>query len=130
MFRCLTLALWLATVLTAQASSPQLTADLRWRNIGPANMMGRIAAIDAVDADWRTVLIGTASGGVFLSDNAGVTWRAIFDDYGSGSIGSVAFFQPDPKIIWVGTGESANRATTPTTFRAASGHQPLRLVLS
>lgn len=109
MFRCLPLALCLATVLSAQSSPSSLTQDLRWRNIGPANMMGRIAAIDGLDSDWRTVLVGSASGGVFLSDNAGVTWRAIFDDYGSGSIGSVAFYQADPKIIWVGTGESANR---------------------
>ncbi len=109
MLRTILPAVCLLSVLTAQASTPQLTEDLRWRNIGPANMMGRIAAIDALATDWRTVLIGSASGGVFLSHNAGVTWRAIFDDYGSGSIGSVAFFQPDPKIIWVGTGESANR---------------------
>lgn len=109
MFRCLSIVLCLAAALQAQAHHSPLTPDLRWRNIGPANMMGRVAAIDALDSDWRTVLIGSASGGVFLSSNAGVTWRAIFDKYGSGSIGSVAFFQPDPKIIWVGTGESSNR---------------------
>ena len=72
-------------------------------------MMGRVAAIDALDDDYRTVLIASASGGVFKSTNAGMTWEAIFDHYGAGSIGSVAFFQPDPNIIWVGTGESANR---------------------
>ena len=109
MLRRLLMVLCLASLLQAQASPSQLTRDLRWRNIGPANMMGRVAAIDALDSDWRTVLIGSASGGVFLSDNAGVTWRAIFDKYGSGSIGSVAFFQADPRVIWVGTGESSNR---------------------
>lgn len=29
------------------AQQNKITSDLRWRNIGPANMMGRIAAIDA-----------------------------------------------------------------------------------
>ena len=72
-------------------------------------MMGRIAAIDALETDYRTVLIGSASGGVFKSTNGGLTWTAIFDDYGSGSIGDVALCQDDPNIIWIGTGEAANR---------------------
>ncbi len=87
----------------------EIYPSLPWRNIGPANMMGRIAAVEALDTDYRTVLCASASGGVFLSKNAGITWEAIFDRYGAGSIGSVAFFQPKPDIIWVGTGESANR---------------------
>ena len=95
--------------LVAQKPTNDISQDLSWRNIGPANMMGRVAAIDALDDDYRTVLIASASGGVFKSTNAGMTWEAIFDHYGAGSIGSVAFFQPDPNIIWVGTGESANR---------------------
>ena len=85
------------------------TKNLSWRNIGPANMMGRIAAIDASNKDYREVLIASASGGIFKSDNAGVTWESIFDKYGAGSIGSVKFDQNDLNTIWVGTGESANR---------------------
>jgi len=108
MHRSIVLATLLASSAVAQ-TTPDLTRDLRWRNIGPANMMGRIAAIDALDTDYRRVLIGSASGGVFKSTNGGVTWKAIFDKYGAGSIGDVAFFQKDPSIIWVGTGESANR---------------------
>jgi len=85
------------------------TSSLEWRNIGPANMMGRIAAIDASNTDYRKVLIASASGGVFKSNNAGVTWESIFDYYGAGSIGSVKFDQNNLNTIWVGTGESANR---------------------
>ena len=88
---------------------PGVPGDLGWRNIGPSNMMGRISAIDAVDDDFRTVLIGTASGGVWKSTNAGTTVEPIFDDYGSQSIGDVKFFQGNPEIIWVGTGEATNR---------------------
>ena len=80
-----------------------------WRNIGPANMIGRIAAVDAYDKDYRTVLVGTASGGVYFSRNGGITWDSVFDDYGSQSIGDVAIFQGDPNILWVGTGEATNR---------------------
>ncbi len=91
------------------AQDYDISKDLRWRNIGPANMMGRIAAIDASNSDYRKVLIASASGGVFQSENAGITWESIFDNYGSGSIGSVKFDQNNLNTIWVGTGESANR---------------------
>ncbi len=83
-----------------------------WRNIGPSNMMGRISTIDALESDHRVVLIGSASGGVWLSKNAGTTFEPIFERYGSQSIGAVAFFQQDPDIIWVGTGEATNRNST------------------
>ncbi len=99
---------------TSTAATPQegasLTQDLRWRNIGPANMTGRIASIDALETDHRTVLVASASGGVFLSHNAGLTWKPIFDNAdGAGSIGAAVLFQADPDVIWVGTGEAANR---------------------
>jgi len=86
-----------------------LIKDLRWRNIGNANQKGRISSIDAVDNDFAHVVVGTASGGVFKSENAGTTWQPIFDTYGAASIGDVRIFQPDPKIIWVGTGEECGR---------------------
>jgi photosystem II stability/assembly factor-like uncharacterized protein len=93
----------------AQPHPDSLLNDFAWRNIGPANMMGRISAIDALEDDFRTVLIGVASGGVWKSTNAGTSFTPIFDEYGSQSIGDVAFFQGDPDIIWVGTGEASNR---------------------
>jgi len=97
---------------TAAAVAPDaaaLTKHLRWRSIGPANMVGRISDFEALDSDFSQVLIGSASGGVFKSVNAGTTWEPIFDRYGSASIGDVAFFQKDPNIIWVGTGEECVR---------------------
>ena len=77
-----------------------------WRNIGPANMGGRISDIQALDTDYRIVITASASGGVWKTVNAGTTWEPIFDRYGSGSIGAVGLFQQDPDIIWVGTGEA------------------------
>ncbi|MBK6948198.1 MAG: hypothetical protein IPH16_09190 [Haliscomenobacter sp.] len=82
---------------------------LPWRNIGPANMMGRIAAIDALNTDYRHVVVASASGGVFKSLNGGITWEAIFDTYGFSSIGAVTLVQSNSNILWVGTGEAVNR---------------------
>jgi photosystem II stability/assembly factor-like uncharacterized protein len=90
------------------SSDPMIQA-LKWRNIGNANLIGRISAIDALENDFAHVVVGSASGGVFKSVNAGVTWTPIFDNYGSASIGDVKIFQKDPNIIWVGTGEECGR---------------------
>jgi photosystem II stability/assembly factor-like uncharacterized protein len=98
--------LMVAQASMAQAQDVKLFKDLRWRNIGPANMGGRISDIQALDDDYRYVVVASASGGVWKSTNAGTTWLPIFDDYPSASIGAVALFQNDPNIIWVGTGEA------------------------
>lgn len=110
--RLLTVQLALLVALpVAQAQSPDTLplAGLRWRNIGPASMGGRVVDFDAVNNDFKRVFLATASGGVFKSMNAGITWEPIFDRYRSASIGDIAVFQPNPEIIWVGTGEANNR---------------------
>jgi photosystem II stability/assembly factor-like uncharacterized protein len=95
--------------LSAQTLEENLIKDLRWRNIGPVNMGGRISDIEALESDFTKVWAASASGGVWKSENAGNTWEPIFDDYGSASIGDIAVFQPNPDIIWVGTGEECGR---------------------
>ncbi|MFC1564307.1 WD40/YVTN/BNR-like repeat-containing protein [candidate division KSB1 bacterium] len=93
----------------SQTEAEKLLKPFRWRSIGPAVMAGRVSDVEALDNDYKTVLAASASGGVWKSTNAGTTWEQIFANYGSGSIGDVAFFQKDPNIIWVGTGEANNR---------------------
>ncbi len=116
MHRIATLALGAAlavtvrpTSMTAQAADAAIFRGLTIRNIGPANMGGRIVDIEAVETDFKRVFVASASGGVFKSVNAGTTWRPIFDDYPSASIGDIALFHPNPDILWVGTGEANNR---------------------
>jgi photosystem II stability/assembly factor-like uncharacterized protein len=93
----------------AQATPEQILDAFRWRNIGPANMGGRIVDIESFDDDFTTVYMATGSGGVWKSESAGTTWVPIFDDYPVVSVGDIAVFQPDPDIVWVGTGEANNR---------------------
>jgi photosystem II stability/assembly factor-like uncharacterized protein len=93
----------------AAPTADALFGQLRWRNIGPANMAGRISDIEAVESNPAIVYVGSASGGVWKSVNAGTTWEPIFTDYPVASIGDIAIFQKDPNIIWVGTGEDCVR---------------------
>jgi photosystem II stability/assembly factor-like uncharacterized protein len=97
--------------MSAQTPDPvsALFADYRWRSIGPGAAGGRITDIEALDADFRFAIAAAASGGVWKTSNAGTTWTPIFDRYGASSIGDIAIFQKDPRILWVGTGEANNR---------------------
>ena len=98
--------------LAAQSSQPPtdpMIRDLRWRNIGNANLIGRISSVDALENNFAHVVVGSASGGVWKSTNAGTTWTTIFDKYGAASIGDVKINQKNPNIIWVGTGEECGR---------------------
>jgi photosystem II stability/assembly factor-like uncharacterized protein len=80
------------------------------RNIGSAEMSGRVAAVAAVKENGRlTVYIGAASGGVWKSMNGGTTFKPVFDKQTSQSIGAIAIDPSAPKTIWVGTGESWTR---------------------
>ena len=82
---------------------------LEWRNIGPANMVGRIADIEGVPSNQNIVYVGSASGGVWKTVNGGVTWKPIFDDQPIASIGDLALEPGNPDVIYVGTGESNTR---------------------
>ncbi|MCZ6669556.1 MAG: DUF1684 domain-containing protein [Acidobacteria bacterium] len=88
---------------------PALLAGMRARSIGPAGMSGRIAAIDAVESNPAIIYIGSATGGLWKSENRGNTWEPIFDDQPVAAIGAVKVFQPIPDIVWVGTGEGNTR---------------------
>ncbi|MGI9517261.1 MAG: WD40/YVTN/BNR-like repeat-containing protein, partial [Pirellulaceae bacterium] len=83
-----------------------LVSALKFRGIGPALMSGRIIDI-AVDPVHRsTWYVAAASGNVWKTSNAGVTWQPIFENYGSYSIGCVAVDPNDRFTVWVGTGEN------------------------
>jgi photosystem II stability/assembly factor-like uncharacterized protein len=80
------------------------------RHLGPGTMSGRITAIDGVAEDGKTIYVGTAGGGVWKSTNAGASFKSVFDKYCQ-SIGAIAIDQKNPKVIYVGTGESNMRNT-------------------
>lgn len=102
----------LVNILSAQqetASSPYADLDfsaMKLRNIGPAFASGRIADIAIHPEDDNVWYVAVGSGGVWKTDNAGVTWMPIFDQQSSYSIGCVTIDPSDPSIIWVGTGEN------------------------
>ena len=83
--------------------------QIKARNIGPAGMSGRVTAIDVNLSNKNQIFLGTASGGVWKSENGGISWEPIFDDVGIQSIGALKINQSNPSEIWVGTGEGNPR---------------------
>jgi photosystem II stability/assembly factor-like uncharacterized protein len=106
--------LLVASPLMAQQSAVKVDSEtisgLGARNIGSAAMSGRIAALAAVHEGNRlTVYLGAASGGVWKSMNGGTTYKPVFDKENVQSIGAITIDPTNPKVIWVGTGESWTR---------------------
>jgi photosystem II stability/assembly factor-like uncharacterized protein len=88
---------------------PEWTKAFKWRNIGPANMSGRITAFSVCEADPSTYWVATASGGLIKTTNNGVTFEHQFDKEATVSIGAVCVAPSNRNIVWVGTGEANPR---------------------
>jgi photosystem II stability/assembly factor-like uncharacterized protein len=103
----------LVSVFSSETQAQKIKTDLfknmKARAIGPAAMSGRITAIDAVVANPDIIYAGSASGGVWKTENGGTTWTSIFDENPILNIGAIAIQQSNPSVIWVGTGEGNPR---------------------
>src|SRR6266850_1119034 len=87
------------------ASRMDAGPSLLWREVGPSNIGGRVAAI-ASSPGGNTVYLGAADGGVFKSTNGGADFTPVFDGTGVASIGALAVHPTDPNIVYAGTGEA------------------------
>jgi len=99
----------LASPDAAQHLDVKLFQGLRWRSIGPARG-GRALAVTGVRGQPEVFYFGAVGGGVWRTDDAGRTWKPIFDAQGIASIGAIAVAPSNPQIIYVGTGEADMRS--------------------
>lgn len=81
-------------------------SNINLRLLGPAVFGGRISDLAVNPNNKKEFYVAVASGGVWKTTNAGVTFEPIFDTYGSFSIGCVAIDPNNPFVVWVGTGEN------------------------
>ncbi len=101
--------LLLPFLLQGQTFDLQLLHGMKARSIGPGGMSGRVTAIDVNLQNPHRIYVGTASGGLWLSEGGGTDWKPIFDKEKVASIGAIAINQANPDEIWVGTGEGNPR---------------------
>src|SRR5205823_3996140 len=93
-------------------SDNSLLSPFRFRSIGPASMGGRIDNIAVSESDPNVIYVGYATGGVFKSENNGVSFEPVFETYATASIGDIAIHPTNANVVYVGTGEANNRQTS------------------
>lgn len=99
-------------LLIAASAQAQIPLDqynfLKWRCIGPFRG-GRTVGATGVRQQPNVFYIGVNNGGVWKTNDSGRTWKPIFDDQPTGSIGNLAVAPPDPNIVYVASGEGLQR---------------------
>src|ERR1700749_3898256 len=88
----------------SQSFDSSLFHQLHFRFIGPDG--NRAIAVAGVPGDRNIAYVGAASGGLFKTEDAGITWRPVFDSTDNSSVGALAVAPSDPKQVWAGTGET------------------------
>lgn len=95
-------------MLSAQNFSPSLYNSMQWRMIGP-HRGGRTVGAVGVPTQPNVFYIGVNNGGVWKSNDYGRTWKPIFDQMGTGSVGDIAVAESNPNVVYVGCGEGIQR---------------------
>ncbi|MGH9476356.1 MAG: WD40/YVTN/BNR-like repeat-containing protein [Terriglobales bacterium] len=98
----------LLAVAAAAPIPPQtLMSKLQWRSIGPY-VGGRVVAVAGVPSNPRLYYMGTVGGGVWKTEDAGLTWTVLTDKTRAmaPSIGALAVAPSNPRILYAGTGET------------------------
>ncbi len=99
----------LTALLAGQKTDMSLFSGIKPRNIGPGGMSGRVTAFAVDPRNENVFYVGTASGGLWKTVNAGTTFIPVFDNEAVASIGAIGIDPLRPDIIWAGTGEGNPR---------------------
>lgn len=100
------------TAKKADTKDPLQTSTfggIKFRSIGPAITSGRIVDLAVNPKNISEYYVASASGGVWKTVNAGVTYEPVFDGEASFSIGCVTLDPTNPNTVWVGSGENNNQ---------------------
>ncbi len=92
----------------AQSFDQAFFDAMRWRCIGPYRG-GRTVGAAGVPSQPNVFYIGVNNGGVWKTADYGRTWKPIFDDQPTGSIGDIAVSPSNPQVIYAGSGEGLQR---------------------
>lgn len=103
------------SILAADPKPKDPLEALKYRNIGPS-AGGRVCRVCGVPNDPLVYYTAVAGGGIWKSNDGGMTWKPIFDDMPDSSIGSIAVAPSDPNVIYAGAGEANIRGNV------AAGH--------
>jgi photosystem II stability/assembly factor-like uncharacterized protein len=95
--------------LAMEAASP--FQRMAWRAIGPEVQSGRVVDIGAPRDRPKETLVAFATGGLWRTEDFGLSWEPIFEGQSTFGIGDFDV-SADGKTIWVGTGENNSQRTS------------------
>ncbi|MEO8504129.1 MAG: hypothetical protein ABI609_09550 [Acidobacteriota bacterium] len=91
--------------------APQSYQDLHWRLLGPMRG-GWSTCVEGVPDELDTYYFGAADGGVWKTNDSGVTWQSIADHAPFSSVGALAVAAgpiAGKHVIYVGSGQTQTR---------------------
>ncbi|MGY8800154.1 MAG: VPS10 domain-containing protein [Longimicrobiales bacterium] len=95
--------------LEAQNMGDAIIAATEYREIGPTRQSGRFVDIAVPADDPHTFYIATASGGLWRTNNRGISFDVLFADQADVfSIGAIAVSQTNSNVLYLGSGEGNN----------------------
>lgn len=101
-----TISFFLSNELFSQNIDLSKFSDLKFRNIGPYRG-GRSLAVCGHPLQTNTFYFGAVGGGVWKTEDGGKLWKCVSDStFKSSSVGAIAVAPSDPKIVYVGMGET------------------------
>jgi photosystem II stability/assembly factor-like uncharacterized protein len=104
----LTLILSTFYLISQAQFNPNLFNSMKYRMIGP-HRGGRTVGAVGVPQQPNVFYIGVNNGGVWKTNDYGRTWKPIFDDQSTGSVGDIAVAPSNPNVIYVASGEGIQR---------------------
>ncbi|WP_080241289.1 WD40/YVTN/BNR-like repeat-containing protein [Spirosoma rigui] len=97
------------SVVEGAANNDPYFKPVKWRNIGPFRG-GRSVAGSGVSSDPQLYYMGTVGGGIWKTEDAGMTWNNVSDgQLKTSSVGAIGVCESDPAVVYVGMGEHAPR---------------------
>ncbi|MFD2937896.1 WD40/YVTN/BNR-like repeat-containing protein [Spirosoma flavum] len=97
------------SVADAPATSDVYFKPVKWRTIGPFRG-GRSVAGSGVVSDPQLYYMGTVGGGIWKTEDAGMTWNNVSDgQLKTSSVGAIGICESDPAVVYAGMGEHAPR---------------------
>ena len=97
-----------APAVDAQMLQASDVTALEYREIGPTRQSGRFVEFTVPMQQPYTFYAATATGGLWKTENNGLTYEILFTDEAVHSIGAIEVAPSDPNILYLGSGEANN----------------------
>ncbi len=83
-----------------------LFKNLSFESVGPTVMSARVTDLEVYENDPKIFYVSYASGGLWKTENNGITFKPLFDNEAVMTIGDIAVDWKNGETIWIGTGEN------------------------